>query len=42
LPVWSHMDEETAMKICRAVERIHLHAAEVTKLLNQSTMASAT
>ncbi len=29
LPIWSHMDDETADRVCAAFERIHLHAAEI-------------
>lgn len=42
LPIWSHMDDETALKICRAIRRIHEFAADVTRTLNQSTTVSAT
>ena len=40
LPMWSHMDDETALDICRGVRRIHEFRAEVTRTLSQSTTAS--
>ncbi|HEX4945031.1 MAG TPA: DegT/DnrJ/EryC1/StrS family aminotransferase [Blastocatellia bacterium] len=40
-PMWSNMEEETALKICAAVTRIHHHAEDVTKALNQTRNASA-
>lgn len=42
LPMWSHMDDETALSICRAIRRIHEFRAEVIEKLDQSTTASAT
>jgi len=42
LPMWSHMDDETALNICRAIRRIHEFAGEVTRTLNQSTTVSTT
>lgn len=41
LPIWSHMSDEIALDICRAVRRIHKYSAEITSTLNQSTIASA-
>jgi dTDP-4-amino-4,6-dideoxygalactose transaminase len=29
LPIWSNMENETAMKICQAVQNIHEHAAQI-------------
>lgn len=40
-PLWSNMEEETALGICEAVTRIHQHAEDVTKALNQARNASA-
>ena len=42
LPMWSHMDDETALSICRAIRRIHEFREEVTRALNQSNTVSAT
>lgn len=42
LPIWSHMDDETALNICRAIRRIHEFATEVTRTLNQAPTVSAT
>ncbi len=33
LPIWSHMDEATVDGICRAIERIHRHAAAIRSKL---------
>lgn len=33
LPIYSHMDEATVSRICRAVQRIHDHAAAVAETL---------
>jgi dTDP-4-amino-4,6-dideoxygalactose transaminase len=33
LPIWSHMPEEIADRICMAVERIHGHASEIRREL---------
>lgn len=41
LPIWSHMTDEVVLEICRAMRRIHESSAEVTRTLNQSTIASA-
>lgn len=29
LPIWSHMDDETVVRICRAIRRCHVFAGEV-------------
>jgi dTDP-4-amino-4,6-dideoxygalactose transaminase len=42
LPVWSNMDDGTAIDICRAIRRVHEFREEVTRALNQSTTVSAT
>jgi len=35
LPMWSHMDDETASRICTAFHRIHEFAADVARELEQ-------
>lgn len=40
-PLWSNMEEDIALGICEAVARIHHHAEDVTKALNQARNASA-
>jgi dTDP-4-amino-4,6-dideoxygalactose transaminase len=35
LPIWSNMDDETAMEICRALRRIHEFAGEVKQAAGQ-------
>lgn len=40
LPLWSHMDAETASGICRAVERIHNFAGEVKAGLEHADSAA--
>ncbi len=40
-PLWSNLEEETALGICQAVARVHQNAEAVTKALNQSRNASA-
>jgi dTDP-4-amino-4,6-dideoxygalactose transaminase len=42
LPMWSHMDDDTALGICRAVRRIHEAAEAVTRTLNQASTVLAT
>jgi dTDP-4-amino-4,6-dideoxygalactose transaminase len=42
LPIWSHLSDEIALDICRAVRRIHEFSAEIMTTLNQLTTASAT
>jgi dTDP-4-amino-4,6-dideoxygalactose transaminase len=42
LPMWSHMDDETALGICRAVRRVHEAAEDVLRTLNQTSTALAT
>jgi dTDP-4-amino-4,6-dideoxygalactose transaminase len=34
LPIYSHMDEDTVSRICRAIERIHHHALAVADALS--------
>jgi dTDP-4-amino-4,6-dideoxygalactose transaminase len=41
LPLWSQMDDQTALGICRAISRIHEFAAEVAQALNHSTTPPA-
>jgi dTDP-4-amino-4,6-dideoxygalactose transaminase len=42
LPIWSHMDDATALGICRAVRRIHELAGEVKVALQQTVAPSGT
>ncbi len=35
LPIWSNMDDETALKICRALRRIHEFVGEVKQAVGQ-------
>lgn len=42
LPMWSNMDNETAVKICQAIRRIHDFAETVKRAVGQSTATSAT
>jgi dTDP-4-amino-4,6-dideoxygalactose transaminase len=41
LPIWSHMDDEVVLDICRAMRRAYEFSAEITRTLNQTTIASA-
>jgi dTDP-4-amino-4,6-dideoxygalactose transaminase len=38
IPIWSHMDDATALGICRAVQRIHNSAGEVRLALQRTAM----
>ena len=40
LPMWSHMDDDIALGICRAVKRIQASAGEIRMALGQATAAS--
>lgn len=37
LPIWSHMDNAIALKICRVVQRIYEHSQEVASVLKQKS-----
>jgi len=40
LPMWSHMENDIALGICRAVERIHHSADKITRVLHQAAAVS--